>query len=133
MIRASLEKGSEEHMDARNVLIAAPPGKVQEALQVLLADIPAVRVTVTADVNAAIATLQSQRFALVILDGALSDSTTVLAHLQGTSTASLALVEHAEEVAPLLDAGAVIALVKGYPAARLLTLINQLLEETQNG
>jgi hypothetical protein len=98
----------------------------------LLADIPAVRVTVTADVSAAIATLQPRRFALVILDGAISGSPSVLAHLQDTSTASLALVEHAEEVAPLLDAGADVALVKGYPAARLLTLINQLLEETKD-
>jgi DNA-binding NarL/FixJ family response regulator len=119
-------------MKARNVLIAAPPSKVQEALQVLLADIPAVRVTVTADVDATLATLQSQRFALVILDGALSGNPIVLARLQGTSTASLVLVEYAEEVAPLLNAGADVALVKGYPAARLLTLINQLLEETKD-
>jgi DNA-binding NarL/FixJ family response regulator len=124
-------------MDTRQVLIAAPPGRVQEGLQVLLGALPDVQVIVTAEGRAARSAIAAGAFDLVILDAALPPDGG-LAALNGLPAMTsrpriIALADAAGDIAPLREAGADAVRVKGYPAGRLLTLIKQYLEETKNG
>lgn len=123
-------------MEARRVLIAAPPGRVQEGLQVLLGALPDAQVMVTVEGRAARSAIAAGVFDLVILDAALppAGGLGLLNDLPAAPRPRIiALADDAGDIAPLREAGADAVRVKGYPAGQLLTLIKQLLEETENG
>jgi DNA-binding response OmpR family regulator len=131
------EKREGRHTETRRVLIAAPPGRVQEGLQVLLGALPDVRVMVTAEGRTARSAIAAGTFDLVILDGALppDGGLDVLNGLPAMISRPhiIALADDAADIALLREAGADTVRVKGYPAGQLLTLIKQHLEETKNG
>jgi DNA-binding response OmpR family regulator len=130
------EKRESRRTETRQVLIAAPPGRVQEGLQVLLGALPEARVMVTAEGRAARSAIATGAFDLVILDAALppAGGLDVLNDLPAAPRRPciIALTDDAGDIAPLREAGADAVLVKGYPAGRLLTLIKQHLEDTKN-
>ena len=125
----------------QSILIVAPPGDLQAGLQVLLAQAPAARtpaagtpaseVLAVASAHAALAAVARHRPSLVILDGDIPHraSPTLLQQIKERWPALLCLVlsNCPEECQAALDNGADAALVKGFPAARLMVVVKQLL------
>jgi DNA-binding NarL/FixJ family response regulator len=119
----------------RVILIVAPPGDIQAGLQLLAARVPSSEVLAVADALAALAAIARHRPSLVIVDGdilRLADPGLVpRIKARWPSILCLVLSNCPEERQAALAGGADAALVKGFPAARLVTAVNQLLATGQ--
>ena len=119
-------------MDARQVLIAAPPGNVRRDTG-LVGTLPQVRVMVTAEGQATREAARACAFDLVVLDAGLplSGGLALLSDLHAARPDAryLVLADRVGDIAPLLAVGADAVRVKGFPAGELLSLMMQLLED----
>jgi DNA-binding NarL/FixJ family response regulator len=119
------------------VLIVAAPGDLQAGLQVLVAKLPGVEVLAVADGRAALSVLARYRPALVIVDGDLLEvrSQTLMRQIKERwpPVRYLVLLNDPKGREEALANGADAALVKGYPAARLVTVVEQLLDVEEAG
>ena len=115
-----------------SVLIAARPGPLRIGLQALLTMMPQIRTIEKADnLTATMEAVKEHRPDLVLLDTNLSDNgvTDILSLAKPANTQSryLILTDNAEQRQSAEAAGADVALVKGFPAARLFETIDELL------
>jgi DNA-binding NarL/FixJ family response regulator len=113
------------------VLIVAAPGNLQAGLQILLAKLPEVETLVVADRRSALGTIARQKPALVIVDCDASKRhcPELLRQIRGGSPdlRCLALLNQVGELAEATEAGADVALIKGFPAKKLLATVKRLL------
>lgn len=116
-------------MPMKQILVVAPPGRLQEGLQVLLETLPDTSVTVVASANAAQTQVALRPLQLVIIAGHRAEET--LAAIAGDcpKTHFLLLVEHARHKVAAEAAGADAVLVEGTTAERLLDVVRYLLAD----
>lgn len=115
-----------------SVLIAARPGPLRNGLQALLTVMPQIGVIEGADSPlATLEAVEEHRPDLVLLDTSISDNgvSSVLRLVKSANTQSryLVLANDAQQRRVAEAAGADVALVKGFPAARLFETIDALL------
>jgi DNA-binding NarL/FixJ family response regulator len=113
-------------------LIVAEPGPLRDGLQVLVTAIPRVEVVGRAgDVALALRLLAEHRPTLVLLDASLRGdgdwSTLRRIKLELPQVRCIALVDDAREQERARSAGAAAAVLKGFPAAKLVEAIETLL------
>jgi DNA-binding response OmpR family regulator len=115
------------------ILIIAAPGNLQAGLQVLLGQLAGVEILVVADGKSALGAVKRHSPSLVILDSDIDDHMRQMVFGQIKSQhpgiCCLSLVNHVDERDEVLISGADAAIVKGYPAARLLNVIKGLLAD----
>jgi DNA-binding response OmpR family regulator len=113
------------------ILVVAPPGDMQDGLQLLVAKVPSSEVLAVADAQAALAAIARHRPSLVILDGDIlrGVSPGLVQRIRTSQPAIRCLILSSclEERQAALADGADAALVKGFPAARLVLVVKQLL------
>lgn len=119
------------------VLIVATPGDLQTSLQMLLALLSEVEVLVAAEGSSALQAVEHYAPALVILDFELPGTVgpKVLIDIKSCrpATPCLALVNDEQQLQRAKDAGADRAVIKGYPPAKLLANIEDLLFHGETG
>lgn len=111
----------------KQILVVAPPGRLQEGLQVLLATLSDTAVAVVADARAAEAQVAHQRPQLVIVAGDDAEQAISTLVRQRPVACFLALVEHEQQRPAVEAAGADAVVVEGIPAYRLLIAVQDLL------
>ena len=113
------------------ILIVAAPGDLQAGLQVLLAKLPDVEILAASGESAALNAMVRHRPSLLILDVdvAGSQSPALLNQIKGRwpNIRCLVLLNQAGEQQAALSGGADAALIKGFPAARLVPVVEGLL------
>jgi len=112
------------------VLIVAQPSQVQEGLKLLLATDANIAIMEAHDLASAVITIQAQKPALVLLDGDLPGQPLALITSLRTDYPDLPIVVLTDdpECKRQADAlGAVASLIKGYPAHKLLEIIQSIL------
>jgi len=114
----------------KQILVVAPPGRLQEGLQALLATLSDTAVAVVTDAGAAALSVPLPRPQLVIVarDDAVHTISTLVC--QWPRACFLALVEHEWQEQAVEAAGADAVVVEGIPATRLLALVQDLLAGT---
>jgi DNA-binding NarL/FixJ family response regulator len=115
-------------------LIAAPPDALRRSLQALLAGLPQITtVKSVEDTTALEAILTAEQPRLIVLDVNLTGKATeaVLAQIATLSphTRRVVLVDHAFQQQALQTALADLVLLKGFPAAELYAVFDQLLTQ----
>ena len=119
------------------ILILAMPGDLQTSLQVLLSLLSDVAVLVTAESSSALQAIERYAPALVIMDFALpeEDQPNGVNRIKACwpSTPILVLVNDEQQFQKAQDTGADLVLIKGYPAAKLLATIEDLLSQGGSG
>ena len=115
-----------------SVLIAARPGPLRSGLQVVLTMVPKITTIEGADsLSATLEAIEEHRPDLVLLDTNVSDNgvSSVLRMVKsaGTQSRYLVLADDVQQRRVAETAGADVALVKGFPAARLFEIIDELL------
>ena len=113
-------------------LIVAKPGPLRNSLQALMTTVPKIEIVAETDNPSALLrmgdTIQPD---IVLLDASLSedDVWAALRRIQKewSQTRSIVLVEGSHQQQKAQAAGADFVLIKGYPAARLNTVIEELL------
>lgn len=113
------------------ILIVAEPGDLQAGLQVLLAKLPDVEILAASGESAALNAMNRHRPSLLILDVdvAGSQSPALLNQIKGrwSDIRCLVLLNQVGEQQAALSGGADAALIKGFPAARLVPVVEGLL------
>ena len=118
-------------------LLVGPPGPLRDSLRSLVAATPLSLVTAVDGAAEALASLESCAPALVLIDYDDSDPAVwelvralVTAH---PTTRHIVLVNTVEEQRQAVAAGAVVVLLKGFPASRLADIIRSLLPRAEAG
>jgi DNA-binding NarL/FixJ family response regulator len=115
------------------VLVVAMPGIVQEGLQALLSIIPDVEVLVATDCASALETVERDIPSLVIVDeeGPEDSAPTVINRVKASwpDINCIALVGDEQQREQAQEAGDDLVLIKGFPAAKLIATIEELLSE----
>jgi hypothetical protein len=117
-------------MPMKQILVVAPPGRLQEGLQVLLETLPDTNITVVAGANAAQTQVALRPPKLLIIAGHRAQETLAVMAGDCPKTHFLLLVEHARHKAAAEAAGADAVLVEGTTAGRLLDVVRNLLAKT---
>ena len=135
MHKENMVKEEIEHRSP--VLIAAKPDRLRDSLQFLLKTMPGINIVGPADDSSLTLRLISEhRPALVLLDSNLpgEEMTTVLRRIKANGSRShcLVLSDTFEQQRRAKSAGADVALVKGFSAAKLFEVMEKLLSERQN-
>ena len=113
-------------------LIVARPGPLRNSLQSLMTTIPQIEILAeTSDPSALLRMGAGIQPDVVLLDASLPEEQ-VLAALREikeawSHTRSIVLVEDSQQQQEIETAGADVALLKGYPAAKLIATIEELL------
>jgi two-component system chemotaxis response regulator CheY len=119
------------------VLIVAPPGDLQLGLQALLAVLHDVEVLVAAEGPLALEVIERHAPWLVILDDDLPGGAALLSasriKARWPDIRCLVLVSDEEQRQRVGETGADLALIKGYPAAKLIAAIEGLLSREEKG
>ena len=130
----SLDKTDEANRDMKTVqviLIIAAPGDLQAGLQLLLTRLRDVEILAVADEKSALGTAERHSPSLVILDSDISGEQSPLLVRQiknyQPDIRCLVLLNDAEERQEALSGGADAVIIKGYPAARLAAVVEELL------
>jgi DNA-binding NarL/FixJ family response regulator len=115
-----------------SVLIAARPGRMRDSLLAVLKSVPRVSVVGQADCGAsALSMIAVSRPALALLDTNLPDGevTAVLEQIKTLEPRCrcLVLADEMRQLRDAVSAGADAALLKGFPAARLFEVIENLM------
>ncbi len=115
-------------------LIAAPSDALRRSLQALLAGLPQITSVHSVEDTTSLETLlTTEQPCLIVLDVNLPGKTTeaVLAQIATLSprTRRIVLVDHAAQQSALQTSPADLVLLKGFPAAELFALFDQLLTE----
>lgn len=113
----------------KQILVVAPPGRLQEGLQVLLATLPESEVVVVAGTAGAARQARLLRPQLVIVAGRDAAGTLATVVEAYAPAHFLLLVEHSRQMVAAEAAGADVVLVEGTPAARLLAAVRALLAD----
>lgn len=111
----------------KQILIVAPPGRLQEGLQVLLATLSDSAVMVVADADSAAAQVAGRPPQLVIAAAHHCERIVPILGNMSPRPRLLFLVKHAQEIAAAEAAGAGVAVVEGTPAGRLMDIVRCLL------
>ncbi len=116
------------------VLVAARPGRMRDSLQILLKMVNGINVVGHADdSSSAVRMVSMHRPALLLLDTNLpgEEISTVLKQIKanGSRSRCLVLVDSVQQRRDARTAGADVALIKGFPAAKLFEVIKGLLSE----
>jgi len=119
-----------------SALIAAQPGPLWNVLQALLLAMPQVETVHQAeDAASTLRAAEAHRPGLVLLDASLPDegATTVVRTLKegGHPIHSLVLADNVRQQQQILEAGADVVVLKGYPAARLYEVMEALVTAPQ--
>ncbi|MBN1582763.1 MAG: response regulator transcription factor [Anaerolineae bacterium] len=114
-----------------SALIAAQPGPLRHVLYTLLLAMPQVKsVAQTDDATSTLQAITEHHPVLVLLDASLPGNGTISVvkkiKADGFLSRCLVLADNKEQQQTLLAAGADGALLKGFPAAKLLEIIEQL-------
>lgn len=116
-------------------LLVGPPGPLRDSLRALVAATPLSLVTAVDDATEALANIAVCAPALVLIDYDATDPAVwalvralVAAH---PSTRHIVLVDTVEEQRQAVAAGAVVVLLKGFPASRLAAVIRSLLPRSE--
>jgi DNA-binding NarL/FixJ family response regulator len=119
----------------RVILIVAPPGDLQIGLQALLTTHLDVDVLVTGVGSSALNVIEKHNPSIVVLDiDLLSDAVSMIityVKYNCPETACVVMVNDDQARSPLKDQGADFVLLKGFPALKLVTLIEDLLSQTK--
>ena len=111
------------------ILIIAAPGSLQEGLQLLLTKLPHVEVLVAADEMAAFGAVLRHRPSLLIVDGDdfVGEIDELIRRIESRrpDTRCLVLSNQFHQRKESHDSGAVMVINKGYPAPKLLALVNE--------
>lgn len=113
-------------------LIVAKPGPLRNSLQALMTTMPQIEILAeTSDPSALLRMGAEMQADVVLLDASLPEEQLWAAVRQikekWTQTRSIVLVENSQQQERAQAAGADVALLKGYPAARLVAAIEGLL------
>jgi DNA-binding NarL/FixJ family response regulator len=119
-------------------LIVARPGPLRNSLQALMATLPQIEVLAeTSDPSALLRMGAGIQPDVVLLDASLPEEQVWPALRQirdeWCQTRSIVLVEDSQQQQSAQAAGADVALVKGYPAAKLIAAIEDLLSQEEEG
>ncbi len=117
------------------VLVVARPGPLRDSLMALLRSIPGIAAVQQADdATAGLRFAETARPALVLIDGGLpgGEAWTVLRQVQvrWPCTQSVVLTDTIQLRRRAEAAGANRALLKGFPAAKLSSMLEQLLQQS---
>ena len=115
-----------------SVLIAAQPGPLRDALQAMLTMMPQIETINQVDDALSVLRVNAEHHpALVLLDVNLSgnEASTVVREIKGSDSPSrcLVLADNVQQQQEAQAAGADVALLKGFPAAKLFETIKELL------
>lgn len=115
-------------------LIAAPPDALRRSLQALLAGLPQITsVQSVEDTHSLEAALTTEQPRLIVLDinfpGKTTEAVLVQIAALAPHTRRVVLVDHAAQQQALQTAPADLVLLKGFPAAELYALFDQLLTQ----
>ena len=115
------------------VLIVAPPGPLRDSLQALVTTLPQIEIVAEAGDPAALLRMGDRiQPDVVLLDAGAPDDATWIALAQIRETwpqsRAIVLVESSEHQRQAEQLGADVALIVGFPAAKLATTIEGLLE-----
>ena len=116
---------------AASILIVAGPGELREGLEALVTATPALRVVAqAADIPSAVRLAKEHHPALVLLDASIAGNN-ISAAVAGIQTAypqfrCLVLADHVRQQEEAEAAGALLAVVKGFPAAELAETMRRL-------
>lgn len=132
------QDGAEREVKTKpTILILATPGDLQTSLQMLLSLLSDVAVLVTAESSSALQAIERYAPALVIMDFALpeEDQPNGVNRIKARwpATPCLVLVNDEQQYQKAQASGADLVLVKGYPAAKLLATIEDLLTQRESG
>jgi len=131
----SYEGASQKVEPKPTILILAMPGDLQTSLQMLLSLLSDVAVLVTATGYSALRAIEGYAPALVIFDFALNGGDPQMIvdmiKVRWPTIPCLVLVNDAQQRQRAQDAGADLVLVKGYPAAKLLAAVENLLSQSE--
>ena len=131
----SHEGASQKVEPKPTILILAMPGDLQTSLQMLLSLLSDVAVLVTAAGYSALQAIEGYAPALVIFDFALNGGDPQMIvdmiKVRWPTIPCLVLVNDAQQRQRAQDAGADLVLVKGYPAAKLLAAVENLLSQSE--
>lgn len=118
------------------ILIVTPPGDLQIGLQALLTTHLDVDVLVTGGESSALKVIETQKPALVILDNNLPRNTVPMIIQNIKSNYSdidyIVMVNDDAGRKKMLKIGVDLIVVKGFPAAKLIALIEKLLSQKGN-
>jgi DNA-binding NarL/FixJ family response regulator len=114
-------------------LIIAPPGPLRDSLQALVTTLPQIEIVAEADGPAALLRMGDRIQPDVVLldaDAPDDDIWAALAQIRETWPQSRAIVlaESSEQQRQAEEAGADVALIQGFPAAKLATTLEGLLD-----
>ena len=117
-------------------LIVARPGPLRSSLRALMTTMPRIEILAeTADPSALLRMGAEIRPNVVLLDGSLPEEQVWAALRQmkaeWSQTRSIVLVEDSHQQQKVQAAGADVALIKGYPAAKLIAAIEGLLSQEE--
>ena len=132
------QNGAEREVKTKpTILILAMPGDLQTSLQMLLSLLSDVAVLVTAESSSALQAIERYAPALVIMDFALpeEDQPNGANRIKARwpTTPCLVLVNDEQQFQKAQNTGADLVLFKGYPAAKLLATIEDLLSQGDSG
>ena len=113
-------------------LIVARPGPLRNSLQALMTTVPKIEIVAETDNPSALLRMgDAIQPDIVLLEASLSedDVWAALRQIQSewSQTRSIVLVESSHQQQKAQAAGADVVLIKGYPAARLIAAIEELL------
>ena len=133
-IMKSHEGASQKVEPKPTILILAMPGDLQTSLQMLLSLLSDVAVLVTAAGYSALQAIEGYAPALVIFDFALNGGDPQMIvdmiKVRWPTIPCLVLVNDAQQRQRAQNTGADLVLVKGYPAAKLLAAVENLLSQS---
>jgi DNA-binding NarL/FixJ family response regulator len=119
----------------RVILIVAPPSDLQIGLQALLSTHLVVDVLVTGVGSSALNVIKIHKPTIVILDGDLPpDTVSLIIHSVKSSypdAVCIVMVNDEDDKPQMVDQGADIILLKGYPLAKLIKLLTNRLSSNQ--
>ena len=131
----SHEGASQKVEPKPTILILAMPGDLQTSLQMLLSLLSDVAVLVTEAGYSALQAIEGYSPALVIFDFALNGGDPQMIvdmiKVRWPTIPCLVLVNDAQQRQKAQDTGADLVLVKGYPAAKLLAAVENLLSQSE--
>jgi CheY-like chemotaxis protein len=128
-------KGNEMPEHVTLALIVAKPGPLRNSLQALMTTVPKIEIVAETDNPSALLRMgETMQPDIVLLDASLSkdDVWAALRRIQKewSRTRSIVLVEGSQQQQRAQAAGADVVLIQGYPAAGLITAIEELLHSS---
>ena len=119
-------------------LIVASPGPLRNSLQALMTTMPQIEILAeTSDPSALLRMGAEMQPHVVLMDADLPEEQVCYAlgqiKAEWSQTRSIVLVEDSQQQQLVQAAGADVALLKGYPAAKLIATIEELLSREEKG